>query len=181
MRTPSPIVSLAAAALSAVVLAVPAQAEVYRIDDPADATASLTDITGLEVDHGNANVLVKVRFRELVRSSAAGVSVYLDTDPADKGPEYVLSSGLNDGTDYMLSRAQGWRGSDDQVLCDYSARPKWGQDVFRAVISRACLDDVAEVRVSVRMTDQADGSHPVVDWAPRRHRWTLPVATGRSA
>jgi hypothetical protein len=166
-----------AAALTAL-LALPAHAEFYSIDDPADAKESLTDIYSIEANHGSENVLVKVRFNELMRSSAAGVSVFFDTDRDDKGPEYVLSSGLGDGTDYVLTAADGWRGSDDRVSCDYRARPKWGQEVFRAVLSRDCFDRTPSLRISVKMVDQADGSTPVRDWAPKRHRWTLPIASG---
>ncbi|NYE37902.1 hypothetical protein F4692_003047 [Nocardioides cavernae] len=173
--------ALVLAAAASVVLAAPAHAEFYRVDDPADAKGSLTDIYGLEVNHGSNNVLVKVRFNELMRSSAAGVSVFLDTDREEKGPEYVLSSGLGDGTDYVLTVADGWQGSDDRVDCDYSARPKWGQDVFRAVISRDCLDRAPSVRVSVKMVDEGDGSRPVRDWAPRRQRWSLPIGSGLGA
>lgn len=167
-----------AALVLAGVVAAPAHAEFYSIDDKADASGSLTDIYGLDVNHGGNNLLVKVRFSELMRTSAAGVSVFLDTDRTEKGPEYVLSSGLGDGTDYVLTEADGWRGSDDRVSCDYTARPKWGNDVFRAVISRDCFDRVPQVRVSVKMVDQADGSHPIADWAPQRKRWTLPIASG---
>ena len=176
-------ISLAAlSALTLVTLASPpAHAEFFAIDDPADATASLTDITGLEANHGKENLLVKVRFAELMSSSAAGVSVFIDTDRAAKGPELVLSSGLGDGTDFVLTEADGWHGSDDRVRCDYSARPKWGSDVFRAVISRECFDRLPSVRVSVKMVDEADGSHPVVDWVPKRHGWSLPIGSGLSA
>ena len=176
-------ISLAAlSALTLVTLASPpANAEFFSIDDPADASASLTDITGMTARHGRENLLVKVRFTELMPSSAAGVSVFIDTDRAVKGPELVLSSGLGDGTDFVLTEADGWHGSDDRVRCDYSARPKWGSDVFRAVISRECFDRLPSVRVSVKMVDQADGSHPVVDWVPKRHRWSLPIGSGLSA
>ena len=180
MRTRISLLVVPALALSAL-MGAPAQAEFYGIDDPADATASLTDIYGLEANHGSENVRVKVRFNELLRSSAAGVSVFFDTDRDTKGPEYVLSSGLGDGTDYVLAEADGWRGSDHQVRCSYSARPKWGRDVFRAVVSRDCFDRVPSLRVSVKMVDQADGSTPVVDWAPRRKRWTLPIESGLGA
>ena len=176
---------MALAAGSALVLvgmvAAPAHAEFYGIDDPADASASLTDIYGIEANHGSDNLRVKVYFNELMRSSAAGVSVFIDTDRDVKGPEYVLSSGLGDGTDYVLTEAAGWQGSDSRVRCDYAARPRWGKDVFRAVISRDCLDGASSVRVSVKMVYQADGSHPVVDWAPKRHRWSLPIAAGLGA
>jgi hypothetical protein len=180
MRTRT-VLTAATAVVLAGLVAAPAHAEFYAIDDPDDACASLSDIYGLEAMHGGKNLRVKVRFDELVRSSAAGVSIFIDTDRDVKGPEYVLSSGLGDGTDYVLTRADAWRGSDDRVSCDYAARPRWGKDVFRAVISRDCLDDAASVRVSVKMVDQADGSHPVVDWAPQRHRWSLPLASGLGA
>ena len=180
MRTRIALTAGAALTLAGLVAA-PAHAEFYSIDDPADAGASLTDVYGIEANHGSDNVLVKVRFNELMRSSAAGVSVFFDTDRAVQGPEYVLSSGLGDGTDYVLTAADGWHGSDDRVRCDYAARPKWGRDVFRAVISRDCFHRVASVRVSVKMVDEADGSHPVVDWAPKRHRWSLPIASGLGA
>lgn len=177
MRTRIALAAGAALVLAALTAA-PAQAEFFSVDDPDDASASLTDIYGLQVNHGGKNVLVKVRFNELLPSSAAGVSVFFDTDRDVKGPEFVLSSGLGDGTDYVLMQADRWRGSDQRVSCDYSARPKWGNDVFRALISRDCFDDAASVRVSVKMVDEADGSHPVVDWVPKRHRWSLPVASG---
>lgn len=170
-----------AALMLAGLTAAPAHAEYYSIDDPADASASLTDIYGFSAMHGGSNVLVRVRFNELVRSSAAGVSVFFDTDRDVKGPEYVLSSGLGDGTDYVLMKAVAWRGSDDRVTCDYEARPRWGKDVFRALVSRDCLDGAGSVRISVKMVDMADGSTPVVDWVPKRHRWSLPIASGLGA
>lgn len=177
MRTRIPLTAVAALLLAGLTAA-PAHAEYYAIDDPADASASLTDIYALEARHGANNLLVRVRFNELMRSSAAGVSIFIDTDREAKGPEYVLSSGLGDGTDYVLTAADAWRGSDRRVDCDYAARPKWGKDVFRALISRDCLAAAGSVRVSVKMVDQADGSHPVADWAPTRRRWSLPIASG---
>ena len=180
MRTRISLTAGAALLLTGLVAA-PAHAEYYAIDDPADARASLTDIYGLSAMHGGSNVLVKVRFNELMRSSAAGVSIFLDTDRDLRGPEFVLTSGLGDGTDYVLTEAVAWRGSVTRVDCDYQARPRWGRDVFRALISRDCLGQPASVRVSVKMVDQADGSHPVADWAPRRKRWSLPIASGLGA
>ena len=180
MRTRTALTAGVALVLAGLTAA-PASAEFYGIDDPPDASASLTDIYGIEANHGRENLMVKVRFNELMRSSAAGVSIFIDADRDVKGPEYVLSSGLGDGTDYVLTRADAWRGSDDRVSCDYSARPKWGKDVFRTVISRTCFDSAASVRVSVKMVDEADGSHPVLDWVPKRHRWSLPIGSGLGA
>ena len=177
---------IALAAGSVLVLAgltaAPAHAEFYSSSDPADASGSLTDIRAVRAKHGAANVVVKVRFQDLTRSSAAAVSIFLDTDRDAKGAEYVLSSGLNDGTDYVLTKAAGWRGTDERVECDYEAKFSWGvKNSVRVRIDRACLGDPASVRVAVKMVDQADGSHPVLDWAPKRHRWSLPIASGLGA
>lgn len=181
MRTRIALTACSALMLAGLTAA-PAHAEYYAIDDPADASGSLTDIRSLRAKHGTANLLVKVRFTELMRSSAAGVSVFIDTDRDVRGPEFVLSSGLGDGTDYVLTEAVAWRGSDARVDCEYEARPRWGvKNTFRARISRECLDEPGSVRVSVKMVDQADGSHPVVDWAPKRHRWSMPIASGLGA
>ena len=171
---------IALAAGSAVVLASvvapPAQAEYYTTSDARDAPGSLTDIRAVRAKHGAANLVVRVRFRELTRSSAAGLSIFVDTDRSARGAEYVLSTGLNDGTDYVLTTADRWRGTDERVDCDYEARYFWGRkNAVRVRMSRECLDDPGSVRVSVKMADPTDGSTRVVDWAPERRRWSLPI------
>lgn len=163
-------------------VAAPAHAEFYSTSDPADASESLTDIRAVRAKHGAANVVVKVRFQDLTRSSAAGLSIFVDTDRGAKGAEYVLSTGLNDGTDYVLTEAAGWRGTDKRVECDYDATYKWGaKDSVRVRISRDCLEEPGSVRVSVKMADPTDGSTRVVDWSPERRRWSLPIEPGLGA
>ena len=172
---------LAAAALATTLLAPPAHAEYYSIDDPADASGSLTDMYGLNVRHGSAMVSAAVTFADLRRSSVAGISVFYDTVKSRRGPEYVLSSGLGDGTDYVLTKAWRWKGRGEPIDCDYEARVKWGVDRFRGLVSRECLGDPAQVRVSVKMGDVADGSHRIVDWVPARRKWTLWLGPGTPA
>lgn len=180
MRTRT-VLTAVSALMFASLTAAPAHAEYYSTSDPADAQASLTDMRALRAKHGQANVVVRVRFRELMRSSSAALSIYFDTDKGRKGPEYVLSSGLGDGTDYVLTEADGWQGSERRVDCDYEARLWWGvKDAFRVRISRECLDEPGTVRVSVKMVDTA-ASQPVVDWAPGPRRWSLPIASGLGA
>lgn len=169
------------ATLGATLLAPPARAEYYSIEDPDDASASMTDIYGLNVRHGDEVVAATVSFAELRRDSAAGLSVFFDADRARRGPEYVLSSGLGDGTDYVLTRARRWKGVGDPVDCDYEVRVKWGTERFRAVLSRECLGDPARVRVSARMGDNPTGERQVVDWAPARRRWSLWLDPGSAA
>ena len=177
-RTALSVGAATALAAMAALAAAPAQAESYGIDDPADASGSLSDVTSLTARHGSERIAVTVRFEELVRSSAAGISVFLDTDRSERGADYVLSSGLGDGTDYVLSEADGWRGTRARVDCSYKARPKWRRDVFRAVIDRDCLGDPDEVRVSVKVVDPTDGERRVVDWVPRQRRWSTSISSG---
>jgi hypothetical protein len=172
---------IAAATMATTLLAPPAQAEYYSIDDPDDASASLTDIYGLNARHGTEVVTAAVTFADLRRDSAAGLSVFFDTDRSRRGPEYVLNSGLGDGTDYALTRARRWKGRGEPIDCDYEARVKWGMDRFRALVARECLGGPGRVRVSVRMADTSVGGRPVVDWAPARRRWSLWLDPGSSA
>ncbi len=181
MRPRTALTACSAVVLASLVAA-PAHAEFYSTSDPADASGSLTDVRAVRAKHGAANVVVKVRFQDLTRSSAAGLSVFIDTDRGEKGAEYVLSSGLNDGTDYVLTTAKGWRGTDERVECDYDAKYSWGiKNSVRVRIDRACLETPATVRVSVKMADPTDGSTRVVDWSPERRRWSLPIESGLGA
>ena len=181
MRTRTALTVGSALAL-ATLAAAPAQAEYFSTSDPADASESLTDVRAVRAKHGTANVVVKVRFQDLTRSSAAGLSIFIDTDRGAKGAEYVLSTGLNDGTDYVLTEAAGWRGTDARVECDYEATYRWGaRNSVRVRIGRECLDQPDSVRVSVKMADPTDGATRVVDWSPERRRWSEPIEPGLGA
>lgn len=175
MKTPRILGVVAATALALGVLASPAHADYYSIADPDDATPSRTDITGITARHGSENLVVKVRFADLRRNSRAGLSIFVDSDRTRRGPDHALGTGLGDGTDYALTRARRWRSVGGHVDCDYDLRIKWGQDRARARISRECFDRAGLVRVSVKMTDYHDASHPVTDWAPRARRWSFPI------
>ena len=166
------------AAFATTMLAAPAHAEYYSIDDPADAESSRTDVYGMRTRHGADQVNVAMAFDDLRRSSRAGVSVYFDTVKSRRGPEFLLNSGLGDGTDYALTRAWRWKSRGEHVDCDYMARVKWGVDRFRTLLDRDCFGDPDEIRVSVRMADDVDGSPPVVDWVPGRHTWSLWLGPG---
>jgi hypothetical protein len=170
---------ISAAVLATTMIAPPAHAEYYSVVDPADdASSSLTDVHGMRVRHGGESVTVMVAFDDVRRNSAAGVSIFFDTVKSRRGPEYVLSSGLGDGTDYALTRAWRWRARGEHVDCDYRARVKWGRDRIRAVLDRGCFGEPDEIRASARMGDVADGSHPVIDWVPGRRAWGAWLSQG---
>ena len=77
-----------AALLAATVVAAPASADKARYADPADATASLTDLRSVVVDHRASQLVVKVRFTDLRRRSSggpSGLTMLLDTRPRPGG------------------------------------------------------------------------------------------------
>jgi hypothetical protein len=172
---------LCSAALTAglIGLASPAQAERYSIDDPADATGSRNDIRGLTLIHGKERVRFAITVDDLRRVSSAGASLFLDTKPGDKGPEYALGTGLSDGTDYTLVRIEGWAGAGaKRVNCDYRLRLRYKADVVSGWIDRGCLKTPKTVAASVKMVDHADASHVIRDWAPAKKTFGLAVASG---
>ena len=175
MRTSTLGGAVAAAVLTLTTLAAsPAHAELYGIDDGPDASGSLNDIHSLSARHGAGKVVVRTHFADLRRDAVAGMSIFLDTDRGDRGPEYRLGTGLSDGTDYALAAVEGWVDDGRQVTdCFYVLDLRWARDSAVAAIDRDCLGTPAEVRVSVKMRDDVDASHPVTDWVPGPRRWSL--------
>lgn len=166
---------VAASVLAGLTLAAPAHAEKGVYDDPADASASLTDLRRVSVDHAAKNLFVKVAFTDLRDRSDAGpasMAVYLDADPGRRGPELVLLTGLQAGTDYQLVRMRRWRTVGEPLSCGHRVALRPRADVARIRISRGCLGDPAQVRVGVRMVDAYDGSHPITDWFRGERRFT---------
>lgn len=174
--------ALAAAAVLSLGLAAPASAEATSQTDPADVGgASLTDIRRVTLNHGTAQVIAKVRFTDLKATSEggpSGMTVFVDTRPARKGPEFRLDTGLQSGTDYQLSRVNGWTAPGEPLSCDHSLTLGWTTDVATLRLARACLGNPGKVRVGVKMVDLYDGSHPVTDWLGKPRSFTTWVAKG---
>jgi hypothetical protein len=168
-------------ATSAVALAAsPAHAAKATYDDPADATASPTDMRTVQIDHSTTKLRVVVGFTDLRRRSTgrgAGIMIALDTDATRRGPEYRLTSGLQDGTDYQLLRVRRGHVVGEPLTCPHRVRLRFGQDrlVFRA--ARTCLGSPESVRIAVQMRDEQDRSHVVVDWLGAPRSFTDPVAS----
>ncbi|MEP9365429.1 hypothetical protein ABLE68_20850 [Nocardioides sp. CN2-186] len=163
------------AALSIVALAVaPAAAVRAAYDDPADASASLSDIRHVSVKHGPTRVKLHVRFTELRRTSDGGpasLAILLDTRTDRTGPEFRLVSGLQEGMDYQLVRMKHGKPVGEPLTCAHDVRLDFAANVLAFTVDRTCLDDPGRVRIGVRMRDEYDGSHPVTDWlgAPRSY------------
>lgn len=167
------LVATAAATLTATLVAAPAQAEQVRLDDGADATASLTDIRVVRARHTDDRVRVKVGFPDLRKRADAVLNVYVDTDEAENGPEYVLGTPLFSGGDYALWRMEDWKYVGNMpVDCRYGMTFRWRRDFVVFSARRGCFQRPEQVRIGLRMRDAADDSHRVTDWLKGRRQFT---------
>ncbi|MFS3130006.1 hypothetical protein ACLM5J_16520 [Nocardioides sp. Bht2] len=159
-----------------------AGAEVQRINDGADVTATLNDILTVRLAHTKTTVRVRTTYQDLrkaVDDGGASTSIYLDTRPKRPGPEFALVAGLQLGTDYQLVRVKNWKLVGEPLSCQHDFDVVWPKETTRLVVKRSCLGNPAKVRVSQRVTDMADASHPVRDWAPDRRQFSAWAKSGR--
>lgn len=183
MKTPLRVIAtgLGTAALSLGMLS-SAGAEVQRVEDGPDATATLNDILTVRLAHTETKVRVRTTYQDLrktVDDGGASTSIYLDTRAKRPGPEFALVAGLQMGTDYQLVRVKEWKLVGEPLTCRHEFGVSWSKDLTRLVVLRSCLGNPAKVRVSQRVTDLADGSHPVRDWAPGRRQFSAWAKAGK--
>lgn len=171
---------LAAAATLLGLAVAPAAAERIAQPDPADTGgASLNDIRRVTVDHGSTRLTVRVKVIDLRRRSdagPAGLTIRLDTRRRVKGPEYRLTTGMYEGTDYQLMRVEDGHAVGEPLTCDHSVHLGFATDVVKFTAARRCLATPRRVRVGVKMTDLYDASHPVTDWLGAPGSWTAWVS-----
>ena len=177
MRTLTTTAALSAASL-ALLVAAPAHAEQYGVDDPQD-TWHGSDIRALQVHNGTEDLRITTIHDNLVRRAASGSAeaIYLDTDRDHRGPEYVLAAGLYEGTDYLLSETDGFgtdKWGDAVENGDYILHIDYRKDRARVKISQATLGNPDAVRVAVRASGtRTDGtSHGLVDWVGKPRQLT---------
>lgn len=162
---------LSAATLTIAALALtqlPASADGIGVTDPKDLGHGV-DLRSVEVQHGGRNVVVTTTHTDLVESFRSGSSgaVFLDTDPSDPGPEYVLLGGYFVGTDYALVSTDGFARSavGEPVEGSYRMTVDYERDQVRMRISRDAIGNPDEVRVAVRVAgSRPDGSSTKRDW-----------------
>lgn len=156
-----------------------AYAEEVVVNDGADATASLTDIRKVRIDHGSEQLRVRVNFPDLRKKASAGLNIYFDKTDERRGPEFGLATPLFSGGDYSLMRMKRWQFlGDKRVECDYDVRLRWKRDVLVFTADRDCFGDPDQLRVGTKMVDRYDGSHPVTDWLIGRREFTDWLAAG---
>jgi hypothetical protein len=161
----------------------PAGAATATFDDAVGDVAHGVDVTSVRVVN-EKNVRVVVRHDDLVRSFRRGASmtVFLDTDRSEPGPEYGLAGALFEGGDYGLlpTVGDGWRLSRRAVplSCSYESRLDYAADVTRIRIGRGCVDRPDEVRVAVRAGGEQPDGTLVRDWLDGPRALTRWVARG---
>lgn len=174
------LATAAAAVLTVGLLAPPAAAETHRVVDGDDSEAKV-DLLRTRVTHAPKQVRVRMVHDNLVRQpTRAGqwVTVFIDTDPDNEGPEYRFSSGLNSGTDYVLDRVGRWQGKGKRLTCSHNFDISWKNDVAVLRIARKCLGNPRTVAVAVKAEEFAPEGEEYVDWLTAPRAFTAPVARG---
>jgi hypothetical protein len=175
---------LSAAALSVAALTLtqlsPAIADGIGVSDPADLQHGV-DLRSVVVDHHASNLVVTTTHTNLRRTfrSGSGGAVFIDTDPADAGPEYVLVGGYFVGTDYALLHTDGFADSTwgRRVKGSYRMTVDYDRERVRTRISRAAIGSPEQVRVAVRVAGtRTDGSSTPKDWLGEPRSFTEWVA-----
>jgi hypothetical protein len=173
--------AVAAATALALGLGGPAAAASITAADPADVEHGV-DLRAVRVANGEDTLRIVLTHDDLRRSprSGAGGAVYIDTDPANKGPELVFVGGYFAGTDYQLLHTEGFgvKKWGDVVEGFHQLTLDYDKDKTRMRISREALGDVGPVRVAVRVAgERPDGTH-VVDWLGEPRSFTAWVPRG---
>jgi hypothetical protein len=179
MRTPTTLATGLVAAALTVTLSGAAHAEMYGVDDGPD-TSHGSDILAISVRNGPHNLTVTTTHANLRPDPATGSggAIFIDTDPSDRGPEYVFVAGYYRGTDYQLLHTDGFRPATwgrPVSNGDYIMKVDYRRDTVRVRISQGALREPDRVRVSARASGtRRDGTcDGLVDWVGKR-RWFTP-------
>jgi hypothetical protein len=158
-----------------------ANAASVGVTDPADVDHGV-DLRAVRVVNGERNVRIVLDHANLRRTpkSGAGGAVYIDTDPADKGPELVFVGGYYQGTDYQLLHTDGfgqknWRAPVDGF---YILALDYEKEQTRMRISRQAIGTDGQVRVAVRVSGRRSDGSSVVDWLGEPRSFTPWVERG---
>jgi hypothetical protein len=170
----SAVVLVVTVATALSITAAPASGARARFDDPADDARRGVDILSVQVVNDD-RVIVRTTFDRLRRHGSTGLAVFIDTVRRNRGPEYLAGGGLFEGTDFALSRIDGFNDPPQGPLsCDIDLRIHFRTGVATFDIARRCLRRPDAIRVSLKADD---GPGPN-DWAPRRRVFFPPVAHG---
>jgi hypothetical protein len=172
--------SLAAGTIAAALLApTAATADVGSFKDARGDIAHGVDLWRVTVTN-EKRVRVDLKHDNLVRDfrKGGGLSLFLDTDPTQAGPEFVLGAGLFEGSDYQLSRTDGWKPVGEPLSCRHQLSLDYAADVTHTWFGRRCLGNPTSVRVAVKVAGERPSGRIVKDWLTSWHAFTPWVAQG---
>ena len=181
-KTITTVAALSVAALT-LGIAAPANAASIVVKDPQD-THHGSDLRSVVVRNGERNVVVVTKHTNLRRdpASGSGGAVFIDTDPNDRGPEYVFVGGYFVGTDYALLKTEGFAQKfwGAPVKGSYEMTIDYAKETVRMRMSRKALGHPGDVRVAVRVSGtRTDGtSKGLVDWLGEPRSFTERIARG---
>ena len=153
----------------------PASAATARFSDPAGDAHRGVDIRAVRVVNDD-RIVVRTRFDFLSPTAARGMTVYFDTDRANRGPEYAAVGGLNNSSDWQAIRIGRWNDPTPRLLfrCDIDLRLRFGKPgVATFDIARSCFRRPDAIRVAARA-----GGPNSQDWAPARKTFFPSVEHG---
>jgi hypothetical protein len=155
-----------------------AVADVSTVLDAKNDTMGGADIWRVKVTH-EKRVRVDIKFKNLVPAfqSGASASIFVDTDKATAGPEFVLGTGLFEGTDYAMFRAEAWKSVGEPLTCFHKVTLDYDRDVAHVVFGRGCLGTPDAVRVAVKAASEHMGDVHV-DWLKGFRKFTPWVSQG---
>jgi hypothetical protein len=183
---------LIAAVLGVLLLAPPASAEQYSLDDPAnDVPYDRGDITSIVVKHTSAKVILNLRTalggnpENVWPNKQTYIRWNIDTNFGQAGPEYWADIRIATGVDtVMLGRVR--RVSDNQLMCSAQNHVpgdnvvSTAQNLYRFAFLRGCVGAPGQLRA--RATFRWDNGNPNVgpvytDYAPNGGP-SLPLSPG---
>lgn len=175
------VLAVATLSLASWASVAPASAQTLSLDD-GDDTSIRADIGKVKVVHGDKRLRVRVEFDDLLRNPtkiSQALTIFVDTDAEDKGPEYSFAGGLNSGTDYVLTSIDRWADEGERVAdCHQGWKLDWKDDFVVASVGRKCLGKPDTVRVAVKSGEWRKGKGTRYDWLTGRRTFTEWLTAG---
>lgn len=165
-----------AAAIGTAASAAPVSTKVF-LDSKTDVPSGV-GLFRTRVTNGDKLVVV-TKHRNLRKLSDDQFTIFIDTRTSHPGPEYAITGGMSDGTDWATGRAtRRWKVKADPLdpigLCDSNVKLRFKKDKMRVALGRDCLGGYqGRVRVSVKVSD-AD----FTDFGPAKKTFYPWVARG---
>lgn len=181
-RIRTTLVAVAGAALAAS-MASPATADSAVIGDKAGDLKGGFDIRSVTVDNNGGWITASSKHRNLKygpKAPGGGISLFIDTIPKRKGPEFRFGGPVGFDGDYALVKMRNWKAVGDPLNCQLRYGVNYKRDVVNYGVTRRCLDRafdhrVGAIRVAIKAAQSTKHGQPKVDWLPSAGHLSAPV------